>query len=87
VPLVEEHPTRGTSSTSGRRRRDDPTAALRAGDERASPPFAGHPRPDAVACDTLGSMPEPSKCSRMASCELFPAFTKPGFLRVWQINY
>lgn len=28
-----------------------------------------------------------AKCDRMTSCELFPAITKPGFLRVWQINY
>lgn len=29
----------------------------------------------------------PVKCTRIDGCELFPAFSKPGFLRVWQINY
>jgi hypothetical protein len=26
-------------------------------------------------------------CPHMMSCELFPAFSQNGFLRVWQINY
>jgi hypothetical protein len=28
-----------------------------------------------------------SVCPRTVDCELFPLLTKPGFLRVWQINY
>lgn len=27
------------------------------------------------------------KCNRIESCELFPLINRPGFLRVWQINY
>ena len=28
-----------------------------------------------------------SHCPSATSCELFPLISKPGFLRVWQINY
>ncbi|MDP2342483.1 MAG: hypothetical protein Q8O67_16120 [Deltaproteobacteria bacterium] len=30
--------------------------------------------------------PEPS-CPNIGKCALFPLISKPGFLRVWQINY
>jgi hypothetical protein len=28
-----------------------------------------------------------SKCPHFAACELFPLISRPGFLKVWQINY
>jgi hypothetical protein len=28
-----------------------------------------------------------AKCSHISHCELFPLISKPGFLRVWQVNY
>lgn len=30
---------------------------------------------------------ESAACPHCESCELFPLFSRPGFLRVWQINY
>jgi hypothetical protein len=31
--------------------------------------------------------PAPHACPNSGSCPLFPLFSRPGFLRVWQIHY
>jgi len=33
------------------------------------------------------NQPAARHCPQIGGCELFPLLTKPGFLRVWQINY
>lgn len=33
------------------------------------------------------SAPAKAACPNIPHCELFPLIAKPGFLRVWQINY
>ena len=30
---------------------------------------------------------KPPRCPQFSSCELFPLIQRPGFLRIWQINY
>lgn len=50
--------------------------------------MSGH-QPACTSVESKGLVIDPSTkiCSHVSSCELFPHISKPGFLRVWQINY